>query len=82
MYTNAIYYLYNHPYFIQVIKYRNVDNKINRLYKNLELKTYLGLVSKTCLGTEFECRAGRLEIANHFVSMTELLEYETETNKY
>ena len=54
MYTNAIYYLYNHPYFIQVIKYRNVDNKINRLYKNLELKMYLGLVSKTSLGTEFE----------------------------
>ena len=55
MYTNAIYYLYNHSYFIQVIKYRNVDNKINRLYKKkLELKTYLGLVSKTSLGTEFE----------------------------
>ena len=54
MYTNAKYYLYNHPYFTQVIKHRNVDNKINRLYKNLELKTYLGLVSKTSVGTDFQ----------------------------
>ena len=53
MYINAIYYLYNRPYFTQIIIYKIVNNKVNGLCKNLKLETYLGLVSKTSLGMEF-----------------------------
>ena len=54
MYINAIYYLYNHPI---LFKSSNIEMSIIRLIdciKNLELKMYLGLVSKASLGTEFE----------------------------